>query len=106
MMNDLKNMKGTQIPLLEKKLQRRLSRYKTLVLVEPKNAEYWYELSQVLFKLGQNEDGFKTLLNAKKLGSPYALNMLLNIVSLFGDTNPELSKKMRQEILGEEAGHV
>lgn len=106
MMDGLKQMKEKGLPLLEKKLQRRLVRYKTLVVVDPKNAAYWLELSKVLFKLGNNEEGFKTLINAKKLGSVYALNFLLNMIKLYGDTNPDLSKKLQREILGEEVPHA
>lgn len=100
------NINDKKTPLIEKKLQRRLSQFKSLVLVNPQNGEYWYELSKILFKLGKNEDGFKTLLNAKKLGNANALKLLVSIIQLYADVDCNLSMKIQKELLGMEVDHV
>ena len=80
------------------KASENVSKLKMKTLLDPTDANGWYLLAENLFKLGENESGWKCLTTAKKLGSIESVVKIQNILGQYG----EGAEKAQASILGRE----
>jgi tetratricopeptide (TPR) repeat protein len=101
-----KKIKKTRSHEKEERFERAVKMYKGLTALFPDKNEYWYLLGISLLKMGKNNDGFKALATAKRLGSEKALKKILLIIDQFKLDNPKRGELIKNLLLGEGAGNV